>query len=145
MQTLITDFFEQDHKRLDQIFTEFQQSKHDKTRAQALFSQFKTGLIQHIEWEETLLFPNVEKAAGFPSHAGPTAVMRVEHMQIKDCLSLIERQLKQQADTTAIETQLLAILASHNMKEENVLYPMSDESIPVQSAQDIVAQCQVGN
>lgn len=141
MQTLITDFFEQDHQRLDQIFADFQQSKQDNERAIALFGQFKTGLMQHIEWEEQLLFPSVEKAAGFPPHAGPTAVMRMEHTQIKDCLSLIEKQLKQAGDTTPIETQLLAILSSHNMKEENVLYPMSDESIPLNAAQDIVNQC----
>lgn len=142
MQTLITDFFEHDHQRLDQIFAEFQQNKHDNSLALALFSQFKTGLVQHIEWEEQLLFPNVEKAAGFPPNAGPTAVMRMEHVQIKDCLTLIERQLNQEGDTSSIESQLLAILSSHNMKEENILYPMSDESIPANTAQSIVAQCQ---
>ena len=142
MQTLITDFFEQDHQRLDAIFTDFQQNKQDSERAIELFTQFKTGLFQHIKWEEELLFPSVEKAAGFPPNAGPTAVMRMEHTQIKDCLMLIEKQLNQNGDTSAIETQLTTILASHNMKEESILYPMSDGSIPKDSAQNIVSQCQ---
>lgn len=141
MQTLITDFFEHDHQRLDAIFADFQQNKQDNKRAIELFTQFKAGLFQHIQWEEELLFPKVEQAAGFPPHAGPTAVMRMEHSQIKDCLRLIEKQLNQAGDTTAIESQLTAILSSHNMKEENILYPMSDESIPTDSAQDIVSQC----
>lgn len=142
MQTLITDFFEQDHHRLDQIFAEFQQNKQDTEKAIELFSQFKSGLIQHIQWEEKLLFPSVESAAGFPPNAGPTAVMRMEHIQIKDCLSLIEKQLNQAGDTAAMEAQLTHILSGHNMKEENILYPMSDESIPADTAQHLIAQCQ---
>lgn len=141
MQTVISDFFQQDHEKLDSLFFEFQRNRQDIEQAIILFSNFKTGLIKHINWEERLLFPSVEQAAGFTAHAGPTAVMRMEHMQIKDCLSLIEQSLRKSANTSQLETQLMAILASHNMKEENVLYPMSDQRIAADMAQDIVNQC----
>lgn len=142
MKFQITEFFEQDHQRLDLLFSEYQQQKGNTEQATPLFLKFKQGLLQHIDWEEQLLFPSVEKAAGFPPNAGPTHVMRMEHGQIKDCLQLIEMKLSQQQDSQAIETRLLDILASHNMKEEQILYPMSDESIPAEQATSIVASCQ---
>ncbi len=142
MKSQITDFFEQDHQRLDQLFAEYQRQKSNIEQATPLFLKFKQGLLQHIDWEEQLLFPSVEQAAGFPPNAGPTHVMRMEHSQIKDCLQLIEMKLSQQQDSQAIETRLLDILAGHNMKEEQVLYPMSDQSIPAEQAASIVDSCQ---
>ncbi len=141
MPSIITDFFEQDHQKLDKLFTQFQNSKHDQRLAIELFSQFKLGLLQHIEWEEELLFPMLEKASGLSSNAGPTAVMRIEHRQIKDYLTLIEQWLVQTNSTEELEIQLIDLLSSHNTKEERVLYPMSDHHINSDMAQHIINCC----
>lgn len=141
MANLITEFFEHDHQRLDNIFKEFQQNQLVIDKATPLFDSFKQGLLRHIEWEEELLFPTVEIAAEFPPNMGPTHVMRMEHFQIKECLELIETKLAEQADSTLVQDRLLDILAEHNMKEEKVLYPMSDDSIPEHEAKRIINQC----
>jgi iron-sulfur cluster repair protein YtfE (RIC family) len=141
MTTLLSDFFEQDHQRLDQLFNKFQQETNDANLAVSLFSEFKHGLEQHIEWEEQILFPAVEQAAGFPINAGPTHVMRMEHQQIKECLMLIQTKVQKHEDSKLAEMRLLDILAEHNFKEERVLYPMSDQSISESNAQTIIEQC----
>jgi iron-sulfur cluster repair protein YtfE (RIC family) len=141
MSNPITQFFEADHQRLDKIFSTFQQADMLSPQAIELFSDFKRGLLKHIDWEESFLFPEVEEAAGFPPNAGPTHVMRIEHFQIKECLELIENKLNNQQDSSLVQDRLLDILAEHNMKEERVLYPMSDQSIDQQIAIQIIAKC----
>ena len=46
----------------------------DLEAARALFDRFARGLFRHIGFEEDLLFPALESAAGLSPHAGPTAV-----------------------------------------------------------------------
>lgn len=141
MPNPITEFFEHDHQRLDNLFKEFQQNQLVIDKATPLFHSFKQGLLRHIEWEEELLFPAVEVAAGLLPNMGQTHVMRMEHFQIKECLELIETKLADQADSTLVQDRLLDILAEHNIKEERVLYPMSDDSIPEYEAKRIINQC----
>ncbi len=137
----ITEFFEQDHARLDKLFGEFQSAAEHLDTAKAIFASFKSGLEQHIEWEEQLLFPEVEQAAGFPANTGPTHVMRLEHIEIKACLALIEDKLNAQQDSHLEQQRLLDVLAQHNMKEERILYPMSDQSISPQTINSILDKC----
>lgn len=141
MSNPITQFFEADHQRLDKILSAFQQSDMTSPEAFELFSDFKQGLLKHIDWEESFLFPAVEEAAGFAPNAGPTHVMRMEHFQIKECLDLIENKLNNQQDSSLVQARLLDILAEHNMKEERVLYPMSDQSIDHCIATQIIEKC----
>ncbi len=57
-QKTISQFFEQDHDRLDELFKTFQQLKRsDFAKAKEAFKEFKFGLQRHIVWEEDQLFP----------------------------------------------------------------------------------------
>ncbi len=128
----ISHYYAADHDRLDELFGRFQSSKQsDRTVARHLFAEFKVGLERHIAWEEDLLFPLFEAHTGMHA-AGPTAVMRDEHRQIKHFLALIDGKL-QQADgaTDDDEAGLLEILAAHNSKEEYILYPAIDQQLSV--------------
>jgi iron-sulfur cluster repair protein YtfE (RIC family) len=57
----------------------------DVERAESIFLSFKSELERHIIWEEDILFPVFEKKTGIKD-GGPTSVMRMEHIQIKNHL-----------------------------------------------------------
>ena len=62
---------------------------------------------------------------------GPTQVMRHEHAQMRDLIGQMDAAMEQKnADGFggAAET-LLVMMQQHNMKEENILYPMIDQAI----------------
>ncbi len=53
------------HGRLDELFHQFQTLKSpDRAKAVKHFQGFKTGLEQHIVWEEEILFPSFKKKFG---------------------------------------------------------------------------------
>jgi iron-sulfur cluster repair protein YtfE (RIC family) len=127
-QKTISEFYEQDHDRLDELFKTFQKLKRsDFAKAKEAFKAFKFGLQRHIVWEEDVLFPLWEEKTGI-SEGGPTFVMRSEHRQIGQQLEAIHGKVANQNPGSDQEAQaLLDLLGSHNMKEERVLYPAIDQ------------------
>lgn len=123
----ITDYYEADHDRLDEIFKTFQQLKRqDMPKARELFKEFRSGLLRHIIWEEEILFPLFEQKTGM-THAGPTEVMRMEHSVIKKHLEAILKKVSVNDPGTDEDEQLmLNTLVAHNQKEEQILYPAID-------------------
>ena len=132
MEEEIASFYGKDHDQLDGYFRKFQElKKKDYAQAKEFFKKFKFGLQRHIVWEEEILFPIFEERTGM--QGGPTAVMRMEHIQIKKLLSSIYDQiLKRNFETESLESQLFGILSSHNVKEENVLYPWIDQTLSLE-------------
>jgi len=127
-QKTISEFYEQDHDRLDELFKTFQKMKwSDFAKAKEAFKAFKFGLQRHIVWEEDVLFPLWEEKTGM-SEGEPTFVMRAEHRQIGQQLEAIHGKVAEQnPDSDQEEQVLLDLLGSHNMKEERVLYPAIDQ------------------
>ena len=127
-QKTISEFYEQDHDRLDELFKTFQEMKRsDFPKSKEAFKEFKFGLQRHIVWEENVLFPLWEEKTGM-SEGGPTSVMRAEHRQIGQQLEAIHGKVADQnPDSDQEEQALLELLGSHNMKEERVLYPAIDQ------------------
>ena len=76
---------------------------------------------------------------------GPTAVMRSEHAQILELLeAAAEAIATHDADEYSGYAETLHIMTQqHNMKEENVLYPMCDQHLAAQSSA-LVAQMRDG-
>lgn len=128
--TSITQYYEEDHNRLDRLFSQFQDLKKcDLTQARKYFEEFKEGLERHIRWEEDILFPVFEAKTGHRD-TGPTAVMRAEHNDIRAILDEIHRKLKDNSlQTDAEEARLFGHLGIHNMKEEQILYPSIDRIV----------------
>jgi regulator of cell morphogenesis and NO signaling len=138
VQKTITEFFEQDHDRLDELFKTFQQSKRsDLPKAEDAFTGFKFGLQRHIVWEEDVLFPLWEKKTGM-SDSGPTPAMRNEHRQIGQLLEAIHRKVADKnPDSDQEEQGLLDLLGSHNRKEERALYPAIDKVTSAEERQAV--------
>ena len=131
----IQQFMAGDHRRCDDLFVEVEQAVHASAwaRAGAAFADFRHAVLQHFEAEETLLFPAFEERTGMTQ--GPTAVMRGEHAQMRELLDAARDALAaQDADAYSGEAEtLLIMMQQHNMKEENMLYPMCDQRLADQT------------
>ncbi len=131
----ILEFLGSDHRVCDDLFASAEAAVAQKNwdSARELFGRFQAATTHHFAMEETVLFPAFETRTGMS--AGPTQVMRMEHAQMRDLL-----QGMQQAVTAADQNQFLGLsetlnmlMQQHNLKEENMLYPMSDRVLGVDS------------
>lgn len=138
--TTIFEFMSVDHDRLDDLFEGFKKLRGDDIAAAGkLFLEFKTRLLQHIAWEEDILFPIFEQKTGMQD-TGPTAVMRTEHGHIKEFLEEIgDKVLAGELEgVDEAETGILEVLGAHNQKEENILYPMIDNLTSQQEKEEVI-------
>lgn len=90
------------------------------------FADFCVELGRHFDAEEVVLFPAFETATGMVD--GPTGVMRREHAQMRELLAELDACL-QGGDVDAWLDGLQALnilMQQHNLKEENILYPMCE-------------------
>ncbi|MBX7186248.1 MAG: hemerythrin domain-containing protein [Vicinamibacteria bacterium] len=134
-----------DHDRLDDLEARAFEARErgDFEEAKALYAVFAFGLRRHIRFEEELLFPEFEAKAGFPADMGPTAVMRDEHREILESLDRIERGIGE-ADTPleSLRHALHLVLGNHNLKEEHIVYPMTDQALGTLESDALVARIQ---
>ena len=97
--------------------------------AREAFTRFHAAMVAHFNSEETTLFPSFEEHTGMSG--GPTQVMRMEHQQMRDLMSQAQAAIDA-GDTDEYMGQaetLLIMMQQHNMKEENMLYPMCDQHL----------------
>lgn len=134
-----------DHDRLDAIELRATEAW-DAGRARdgaRLHQRFVFGLLRHIRFEESVLFPEFERLTGVAPDRGPTAVMRVEHRLIEVLLDEVaaaaDRGLRPPVHA---RDDLRATLENHNVKEENVLYPLLDRTLAAAEADALVFQFQ---
>ena len=130
MQT-ITDYMSADHQRCDNLFAEAEAAavKNDLAVVTARFAAFHQGMQHHLTMEETILFPAFEQATG--SSMGPTRVMRMEHEQMRELFAQMQAALAAKDTHTyaGLSEALLILMQQHNMKEEQMLYPMADRAL----------------
>ncbi len=127
----ITSALHNHHKLCDDDFADAEDAarKGEWTACAAAYGKFRTELLAHFGVEEEVVFPAFENRTGMAG--GPTQVMRGEHAQMRDLLRQMDAALAQKdADAFggAAET-LLVMMQQHNMKEENILYPMIDQAM----------------
>lgn len=116
--------YEKDHRKLIDLLQCVQDAK-EKGPGETLdaFLHFSGQLERLIEHEENVLFPKFDKVNGLLKE-GPTAVMRVEHRQIRWLLSEIREKLSRgDLQTDAEQIVLLEILRSHQTQERAIVYP----------------------
>jgi len=140
----VSDYLQGDHRRLELLMETCKAliEAGDAKGAAAEFTQFRQGLMRHIKIEEGMLFPEFEAATGLDREGGPTGVMRHEHGEIIRLLDLI-RDLLAAAQPSASEFEslrsaLVALLHEHNVKEERILYPMTDRMVAPDKLKDLV-------
>ncbi|HUI29955.1 MAG TPA: hemerythrin domain-containing protein [Candidatus Acidoferrales bacterium] len=123
----VWSLFELDHRRIDLNISSLRAAPEQRS-ATRLYSKTRAQLLKHIELEETLLFPSFGDHAT-PEQMRPVRVMISEHREIVSCIST-------PADKTDVKTihgilnQLIGKLATHNKKEELILYPLINSTLP---------------
>jgi hemerythrin-like domain-containing protein len=129
--TTIRSYMTEDHRRCDDLFAEAEQAigKGDLDAARAAFAHFRSAVLAHFDSEEKTLFPTFEARTGMSM--GPTEVMRMEHVQLRALFDDAVDALKagNAEDYLGIADTLLIMMQQHNMKEENILYPMCDQHL----------------
>jgi len=120
-----------DHVRCDELFASAEDAVAQSDWDQGLtrFTEFNNAMERHFRMEEEVLFPSIESATGIT--AGPTEVMRSEHRQMRNLLAQMSMALehKDQDDYLGCSETLLIIMQQHNTKEEQILYPIADQSL----------------
>ena len=127
IRELLTD----DHRLCDELFAAVEQAVAAGAweEADAVFAGFNAAMLNHFAIEEDTLFPAFEARTGMTM--GPTQVMRNEHRQMRELLAAAEVSLaaRDADDYSGYAETLLIMAQQHNMKEENVLYPMCDQHL----------------
>ena len=120
-----------DHHHCDDLFADAENAvaKDDWQTAMTLFKAFAAATLLHFTREENILFPAFEERTGI-SH-GPTTIMRGEHTEMRETLQAMQQALTEQdADAyLGLAETMLMLLRQHNMKEEQILYPMADQAL----------------
>ena len=119
------------HRHCDDLFVAAEESaqRGDWAAAAPAFARFHEQMNAHFEAEEALLFPAFEAATGMSG--GPTEMMRYEHDQMRTLLAQLAAACEDHDGETyaGVAETLLMLMQQHNMKEENILYPMCDDTL----------------
>jgi hemerythrin-like domain-containing protein len=130
--------FEYDHKRID-INISIMQNVRDKEMVLRLYTKVKRQLLKHIELEETVLFPVFTEHA-MPNQTGPIQVMVSEHREITSHISIPTDETDTAALLSNLE-RLISLLAVHNKKEELILYPLINRTVPSGEKARVYKEC----
>lgn len=123
----INSLLSDDHIQIHEAFDNFQYavSQHKPMLSQQLlFHLFKSSLLKHVHWEETVLFPLYRDIT--KQTVCPTQLMCVQHKEISEYLTTLEAQQNTGFELTAVNL-LGAVLMKHNAYEERILYPAIEE------------------
>ncbi len=135
-----------DHRGCDSLIaaTEEAVEKRHWDEADSLFSDFVTNMEHHLGKEEEVIFPALEQKMG--TGMGPVQVMRKEHEDMRRLFGEIREDIaRQQAEhCLGLSDALLMLMQQHNLKEENVLYPMADRMLAGEQA-ELMAQLTARN
>ncbi|MEA3228325.1 MAG: hemerythrin domain-containing protein [Campylobacterota bacterium] len=130
----IRDFLSADHRRCDEIFAEMENKANDSLgSAKVITQEFINETEKHFQMEERVMFVEFEAKTGMTQ--GPTAMMRQEHTQMRALMAQLLESIE--ADNRdkffGLTETLMILLQQHNMKEEQMLYPMAQQHLSAES------------
>ena len=135
----IKDFLLADHRRCDEIFAEMEnRANNSLSDAKSITQEFIQETEKHFQMEERVMFVEFETKTGMTQ--GPTAMMRQEHTQIRGLMAQLLDAIEADDKNKffGLTETLMILLQQHNMKEEQMLYPMAQQHLSAES-QRIVA------
>lgn len=127
----INQFMTADHRDCDEKFAQLENIVDEANfeGAKIMFDDFHSHMLKHFDMEEQVMFPKYESCEG--GHCNPTPVMLMEHNQMRG----IFEQMKTALDGNNKEQflgqseALLFTMQQHNMKEEQMMYNLADQSL----------------
>lgn len=128
----INQYMTTDHRKCDDLFSELENSVGAKEweKSAGLNGEFKQAMLHHFDMEEKVIFPEFNQCSG--GGCNPTQVMIMEHEQMRQVLSRMEQALfdKNQDQFLGLSENLMILMQQHNMKEEQIMYNLADNSLP---------------
>jgi iron-sulfur cluster repair protein YtfE (RIC family) len=144
--TTLHAYLANDHRACDEEYgwAESRVVCGDWPNAKQAFGGFTRHLEHHLEQEERILFPAIERATG--STMGPTAVMRSEHDHMRAIVRTMHDAIDARDATEFFEyaDSLRMLMHQHNLKEESVLYPMTERLLGT-GADEVLAAIRNGH
>ena len=137
----INTFMSSDHKACDEQFANLEnivdESNFDV--AKMMFKEFEKHMLHHFDMEEKIMFPAYNNCEG--GHCNPTGVMLMEHDQMRGLFTQMDEAIRENDKDRFLgfSENLLFIMQQHNMKEEQMMYNLADESL---DSDDIIKQMQ---
>jgi iron-sulfur cluster repair protein YtfE (RIC family) len=132
MQT-IAKFMSAGHHACDEAFAIAEQAalSNNWSDAETAYNKFRTELAKHFRMEEDKLFPMLISVGG---PAGPVQIMRMEHEQMNTLIEQMTGAMVQQdaQGYGGLSETLLIVMQQHNLKEEQMLYPIADHFLAAQ-------------
>lgn len=127
----ISHYLTNEHKECDNLFVIAEESVNEGAwdKASQEWNAFQKMTLAHFMKEEEILFPLFEEKTGMS--CGPTEVMRMEHTQIRGIIEQMNYSMQEHNSERFLglcETFMM-LLQQHNMKEEQILYTMSDRAL----------------
>ena len=133
---ILSSFMKEDHRACDNEFANMENAIADDNwvEGKKLFEKFSEDLIYHFDMEEKVMFPAFE-ARSASAHCNPTPVMLMEHAQMKQLVESMEEELnsKNKDKFFGLSETLMMTMQQHNMKEEQMMYPMIDQAMAEES------------
>jgi iron-sulfur cluster repair protein YtfE (RIC family) len=124
----ILDFLGSDHRLCDELFASAKAAvtQRDWDSARGRFDHFHAAMQRHLAREENVLFPAFE--ARTANTMGPTQVMRMEHGRMRRLMQDMARATADEDHSRylCLAATLQMLLQQHNLKEEELLFPMID-------------------
>jgi iron-sulfur cluster repair protein YtfE (RIC family) len=143
MWNSIRAWFVLDHARLQRLFERFTELRAlEPPAAGAALGEFVHGLETHMDLEERLLFPLFERCTGL--EWGPTQTLRADHAQLRERLAEVTAAVCDDAAHALNLKTLRSLLAAHDVREENLLYPVLDQMLdPIDRAAVLEALAEI--
>ena len=126
----IKGFLTEDHGRCDELFAKMEDAVTQSIEnAKEAYDAFAEATERHFQMEERVMFLEFEQKTGLTQ--GPTAIMRHEHAQMRNLLAEMGKAIeaKDKDKFFGNSETLMILMQQHNMKEEQMLYPMIDRTL----------------
>ncbi len=130
----IKDFLSNDHRKCDDIFADMETKAGESLQsAKEVTQTFINETEKHFQMEEKVMFLEFETKTGMTQ--GPTEMMRHEHTQMRSLMAQMLEAID--ADNSdrffGLSETLMILMQQHNMKEEQMLYPMAQQHLSEES------------
>ena len=130
--TTVGKFMADDHEGCDEMFVEVESAvtTGDWDLAHERWNRFEAAMRRHFEIEEEILFPEIERSTRMLG--GPTDVMRMDHRQMRSLFQPLLDTItaKDSPGFLGLSETMMVMIQQHNMKEEQVLYPLAEDVLP---------------
>jgi DUF438 domain-containing protein len=133
----INQFMTADHRACDEQFANLENIVDDGNFeiARMMFDEFREHMLHHFQMEEEVMFDEYNKNG--QGHCNPTEVMIIEHDQMRNVFKEMSKAIDERDKNKFLgfSENLLFTMQQHNMKEEQMMYSLADESL---DSEDII-------